>query len=175
MLSFRCDNGIVIRTTDWNHPPWPGIIVTTWMSYLLIGGPCKEEELTSYHQPEEFGKDPKERRVFSPYVLPTFQNPSHWNSSWLRDACTSRWDPEWEWLARDRLETNNRTTIIPGTVSHMAEQFSCISLSCCCLPRLLFPIKYLALSERVSPRTINFWILDKSPLSGPEKGSPFLQ
>ena len=32
-------------------------------------------ELTSYHQPEEFGKGQKEREDASPYVLPTSQNP----------------------------------------------------------------------------------------------------
>ena len=69
MLSFRCDNGIVSRTTDWNHPPWPGIIVTTCMSHLLIGGPGKEEELTSYHQPEEFGKDQQEITVHMVYQV----------------------------------------------------------------------------------------------------------
>ena len=29
-------------TTDWNHLPWPGKIVTSCMSYLTAGGPDKE-------------------------------------------------------------------------------------------------------------------------------------
>ena len=33
-----------------------------------------------------------------------------------------------------------------------------------------FPIKSLALSARVSPRTIHFRVLDKSPVSGPGRG-----
>lgn len=32
----------VSGTTDQNHPPWPGIIVTTFMSYLRTGSPSKE-------------------------------------------------------------------------------------------------------------------------------------
>ena len=35
-----------------------------------------------------------------------------------------------------------------------------------------FPIKSLALSAHVSPRTIHFRVLDKSPVSGPGRGPP---
>ena len=38
---------------------------------------------------------------------------------------------------------------------------------CCCLPRHPFPKESLALSARVFPWIIYFWVLDKSPLSGP--------
>ena len=38
------------------------------------------------------------------------------------------------------------------------------------LPRCPFPIKSLALSACVSPQTIHFWVLDKNPLLGPERG-----
>ena len=40
------------------------------------------------------------------------------------------------------------------------------SLTCCSPPRRPFPIKSPALSARVSPRTIHFWVFDKSPLLG---------
>ena len=66
-------------------------------------------------------------------------------------------------------------TIKPETVSHVAEQFSWVPLPCCSPPRPPFPIKSLALSARVSPQAIHFRVLDKSPLSGPGRGSPFLQ
>ena len=35
-----------------------------------------------------------------------------------------------------------------------------------------FPIKSLALSAHVSPQTIHFRVLDKSPVSGPGRGPP---
>ncbi|XP_054935073.1 uncharacterized protein [Physeter macrocephalus] len=53
-------------------------------------------ELTNYHQPEEFGEGQKERGDSNPYVLPTSQNPSHWNPSWLNNAHATRKHPESE-------------------------------------------------------------------------------
>ena len=49
-------------------------------------------------------------------------------------------------------------------VSHAAEQFW-VSLPCCSPPGGPFPIKSLALSAHVSPRTIHFRVL--VPVSGP--------
>ena len=66
----------------------------------------------------------------------------------------------------------NHITIKLETVSHMAEQFSWVPLPCCSLPGRPFPIKSLALSAHVSPQTIRFRVLDKSPLSGPGRGPP---
>ena len=56
------------------------------------------------------------------------------------------------------------------TASHMAEQFSWVPLPFCSPPGRPFPIKSLALSAHVSPRTLHFWVLDKSPVSGPGRG-----
>ena len=78
---------------------------------------------------------------------------------------------ESEWLARDSPETNS-ITIKPDIASHAAEQFSWVSLSYCSPPGCPFPIKSLALSAHVSPRTIHFRVLDKSPVSGPGRGPP---
>ena len=47
------------------------------------------------------------------------------------------------------------------------EQFSWVSLPYCSPPGCPFPIKSLALSAHVSPWTIHFRVLDKSPVSGP--------
>ena len=45
--------------------------------------------------PEELGRGlKKEGGDASPYVLPTSQKLSQWNPSWLRDAGTTRKDPE---------------------------------------------------------------------------------
>ena len=62
--------------------------------------------------------------------------------------------------------------IKPKTVSHVAEQFSCVPLPYCSPPGCPFPIKSLALSAHVSPRTIHFWVLDKSPVLGLGKCPP---
>ena len=124
-------------------------------------------ELTSHHQREreEHAKGQQE----TSHVLPTSQNPPRWNPPWLSDACTTRKDPESEWLARDNLETNP-ITIKPETVSHIAEPSFWVPLPGCSLPGHPFAIKFLALSARVSPWIIYFQVLDKSPLLGPGRG-----
>ena len=93
------------------------------MSYLKQEVLVRNAELTSYHQPEEFGKGQKVRGDSSPYVLPTSQSPSSWNPSWLSDVRAPRKDPESEGLARDSPETNH-ITVKPETSSHVAEQSS---------------------------------------------------
>ena len=54
----------------------------------------------------------------------------------------------------------------------MTEQSSWVPLPSCSPPGHPFPIKPLALSAHVSPRTIHFRVLDKSPVSGPGRGPP---
>ena len=54
----------------------------------------------------------------------------------------------------------------------MAEQFSWVPLPYCSLPGCPFPVKSLALSTHVSPRTIHFRVLDKSLILGPGRGPP---
>ena len=103
--------------------------------------------------------------------LSTSQNPSRWHSSWLSDVCPTRKDSELEWLAKDHPETN-LITIKPETTSHVAEQFSWVPLPYWSPRGCPFPIKSLALSAHVSPRTIHFRVLDKSPVSGPGRGPP---
>ena len=103
--------------------------------------------------------------------LTTSQNPSLWHPSWLNKACTPRKDSELELLANDNPETNP-TTIKPETASHAAEQFSWVPLPYCSPPGRPFPIKSLALSAHVSPRTIHFRVLNKSPVSGPGRDPP---
>ena len=83
----------------------------------------------------------------------------------------TRKDPGSEWLARDNPETH-RITIKPEAASHVAEQLSWVPLPYCSPPRRPFPIRSLASSARVSPRTIHFRVLDKSPLSGPGRRPP---
>ena len=54
----------------------------------------------------------------------------------------------------------------------MAEQVFWFPLPYCSPPGRPFPIKSLALSAHVSPWTIHFQVLDKSPVSGPGRGPP---
>ena len=125
---------------------------------------------------KEYGtnKPPPARRVWErskgDTACPsTSQNPSHQPPSWLSDACTTRKDSELERLVKDHPETNP-ITIKPDIVSHAAEQFSWVPLPYCSPPGCPFPIKSLALSAHVSPWTIHFQVLDKSPVSGPGRG-----
>ena len=60
-------------------------------------------------------------------------------------------------------------TIKPETVNQEAEQSSCVPVGCSS-PGASFPTKSFALSACVSPWTIHFPVLDKSPLSGPGRG-----
>ena len=103
--------------------------------------------------------------------LTTSQSPSHWHPSWMNKVCTTRKDFELEWLAKDNLETNP-ITIKPDISSHATEQFFWVSLPYCSPPRCPFPIKSLALSAHVSPRTVHFWVLDRSPVLGPRRDLP---
>ena len=57
-------------------------------------------------------------------------------------------------------------------ISCSLKQFSWVPLPYCSPPGCPFPIKSLALSAHVSPWTIHFQVLDKSPVSGPGRG-PF--
>lgn len=52
--SVLWDDDIVGRTTNRDHPPWPGTIVATCRSYLKQEVLVRNEELTSYHQTKDF-------------------------------------------------------------------------------------------------------------------------
>ena len=73
----------------------------------------------------------------------------------------------------DWTETTQKLTPSPNTASQMAEQSSWALLPSCSTPGCPHPTKSLALSAPVSPWTIYFWMLDKSPLPGPGR-SPLL-
>ena len=71
----------------------------------------------------------------------------------------------WVRMARNNPETNP-ITIKPKIASHVAEQFSQVPLPYCSPLRRPFAIKSLVLSACMSPLTIHFWMLHKSPFSG---------
>ena len=62
--------------------------------------------------------------------------------------------------------------IIDLYITKTREQFSWVPLPYCSPPGCPFPIKSLVLSAHVSPRTIHFRVLDKSPVLGPGRGPP---
>ena len=65
--------------------------------------------------------------------------------------------PDWE--RGDGFRMNKHVTLI-------------VHLPYCSAPGCPFPRKSLALSVHVSPWTIHFQVLDKSPVSGPGRGPP---
>ena len=103
-------------------------------------------------------------------TCPTFSpNPSHWYPSWLSNACSIKKDSESEWLAKGNPKTDF-ITAESKIVRHVTEQFSWVPLPSCSMPGHPFPIKALALSTHVSPQTVHFQVLYKSPLLGPGRG-----
>ena len=111
-------------------------------------------------------KTPSTRRIWErskgDAACPTTSQNHQWHPSWLSMACTTRKDPESEWLARDNPETN-LITIKPETVSHVAEQFSWVLLPYCFLSCHPFPIKSLTSSACVSPLIFHFECLTGAP------------
>ena len=156
--------------TDWNCLPWPGKDSNNLheLSYDR-DRTNKDWQATTNQKNTGKVKRRKETLVYMSYQHPRILL-AGLHLVWVI-ACTTRRYPESEWLARDNPETNP-ITIKPETASHTAEQFSWVPLPCCSPPGCSFPITSLALSARVSPWTIHFWVLDKSPLSGPGRGPP---
>ena len=142
-------------------------MVTLCTSCFTTGGPAKEH---GTNKPPPTGSI-RERSKGDTKCPTTFPNPSFWHPSWLNKACTTRKDPESECLAKDSSEMNS-IIIKPETASHVAEQFCWVPLPSCSPPGCPFPIKSLAFSAHVSPQTIHFRALDKSPVLDPGRGSP---
>ena len=136
------------------------------MSCFMTGDPDKEY---GTNKPPPTGKV-LERSKGDTTCPSTSQNPFCQHPSWLSDACATRKDPELEWLSKDHPETNP-ITIKPKTASHRAEQFSWVPLPYCSPPGCPSQSNLL-LCQHVSPQTILFQVLDKSPLLGPCKGPP---
>ena len=116
--------------------------MTTCMSCLPTGGPVQENS---------GGAQRREETPAHYIVLPTSQNPSCCNPSWLKDVHATRKTLSQARKGPSNPETNLITTK-PETVSHVAEQFSWVPLPYCSLPRRPFPIRSLALSAHGSPQ-----------------------
>ena len=149
----------MLGEAHWLKPPTLARHHSNYLhEFFTTGGPGKEQGTN---------KPPPTRRVWErskgDTTCPTTsQNPSLWHPSWLNKACTTRKDFESEWLTKDNPETNP-ITIKRETASHVAELFSWVPLPYCSPFGCPFPIKSLALSAHVSPQTVHFLVLDKSP------------
>ena len=160
--SWHCQG----KHNDWNRPPWPSTIVTICMSCFMTGGPGKEHRTN---------KPPPTRRVQErskgDTTCPTTsQNPSLWHPfGWTKRAPPGRTLTQNDWLKMT-------WKLIPWSwnprLQAMWQQSSWVPLPYCFLPRGPFQIKSLALSAHVSPWTIHFQVLDKSPVSSPGRGPP---
>ena len=146
-------------------------MITTCLSCLTTGGPnrnmvCRHRKLTRRIRegPKEGGDDQPPRILRTGIHL-------GWEMCAPPERTLSQTMGQARWLARDNPETNP-ITIESETESHLAEQFSWVPLLCCSPPGCPFPIKSFALAARVSPWTIHFQVLDKSPLLGPGRGLP---
>ena len=129
----------------------------------------RNTELMTHHQPEE---PPPTGRVQERLKGDTVHFPESLSlASILAEQCMHHQERLWMRMAKDHPETNP-ITIKPQTSSHSAEQFSWLPLPSCSPPGCPFPIKSLALSAHVSPWTILYRVLDKSPLLGPCRGLP---
>ena len=157
-------------TTDQNHPPWPGIIVTTYMSYLTTGSPSKEcgtNKILPTRRIQERFKMRGETYVHLSYQPPRmFLTGIHLD--WVMHTSLGRTLSQMI-VSRLSLETNP-ITIKPETENNSTEQFSWVPLPSYSPRRFPFPIKSLALSAPVSPQIIHFQMLDKSPLLGCRRG-----
>ena len=143
---------------------WFPLGLTDWIS-LQSKRLSRVFSNTTVQKHQFFGAQRRPRVLPSPKILL-----AGIHLGWAMSAPPGRTLSQNKDLAKDNPETNP-INIKPKTVSHMAEQFAWVPLSCS-PPGHPFPIKSLALSACTSPLVIHFWVLDKSLLSGPGTGSP---
>ena len=86
-----------------------------------------------------------------------FQRPILFSETWISASSLPSIQTTWK---------NNLITIKSKTLRHVAEQSSWVPLPSYSPPGHFFPIKSLALLSCVSPQTMHFQVLDKSPFLG---------
>ena len=128
----------------------------------------RNTELTSYHQPEEFRKGQKE----TPHVLLISQYLYSLVAFILAEQSVPHQKGPWVRIIGQRQPGyGNPVTIKSESANQATEQSSWGLLPSISPPRCPFQIKSLFLAACVSPWTIYFQLLDKSPLSGPGRVS----
>ena len=163
--------GSVRGTTDWNRLCWAGTIINTCVSYLTTGRPGKECRTNKLPPTGRIQERSEEERETPVHV--SCQPPESFSLAFiLAEWCNGHQEGPRVQVIGQRQPKTNPITIKPETTSHMAEQSSWVPSPCYSLPWHPFPIKSLALSAHVSPQTVHFQVLDKSPLSSSGMGPP---
>ena len=147
-------------------------IVTICMSCFTTGGPGKEHRANKPPPTERV----QERSKGDTTCPTTSQNPSCWHPSWLNKVCTTRKDPESEWLAKDNSETNP-ITIKPETASHEPRGRAVLlgSLTLLLSTQAPSPNKISCFVSTCVSSDNSFPTVRQEPNFGPWKGSLFLQ
>ena len=135
------------------------------MSCFRTGGPGKEH---GTNKPPPTGRVLERSKGGSTFQPPPRILLSGIHPGWVVCAPPGRTLSQKDWL---------KTTwkLIPSPWNprlQATELFSWVPWPSCSLPGRPFPKKSLALSAHVSSQTIHFWVLDKSPVSGPGRGPP---
>ena len=164
-MSLSSEVGVLGGAHRRKPPPWPGTGVAVCVSYFKTRGPARGRELTSQYQPWEFRKGRKE--------APCVQPPPRMLLAGLHLGWATRWPPG-RTLSRDEGSeiTRKRIPSAPGLRAPWGGNSpgsSCLALLLSARPPS--PVEPLALSACASPWTIRFWVLDRSSLSGPGRGS----
>jgi len=135
------------QLSDWTELNW--MLVNHWSKPATLARHIDDHlhELSPNRSPVQENSGGAQRREETParyIVLPTSQNPSCCNPSWLKDVHATRKTLSQARKGPSNPETNLITTK-PETVSHVAEPFSWVPLPYCSLPGHPLPIKSLAL------------------------------
>ena len=155
------------KHTDWNHPPWPGTIVTICVSYFKTGGPGKEH---GTNKPPPTGRVWERSKGDTTHPT-TSQNPPLWNPSWLSNVCATSKNPESGWLAKDNPETNPVIIKLQATRQSSSLGFPTLLFSA----RAPLPNKVSCFVSTCVSSDNSFPSVRQERTLRPWKGSPFLQ
>ena len=153
----------MLGEAHWNHPPWPGTMVTICMSCFRTGGPGKEH---GTDKPPPTGRVQKGQKETT-YVWP----PPRILLAGIHLGCTTRKDSETEWLAKDNLETNP-ITIKPKPCGTAVLLGSLTLLLSTCVS---FPNKIFCFVSTCVSLDSSFLSVRQESNFGAWKVSPFLQ
>ena len=124
-------------------------------------------ELISHHQPEEFMKSQKEAsHVCTPLRILL----SGIHLGWTRRAPPGRTLSQNDWLKTTQKLISS--ALNPGLCEPRGRAILLVSLILLLSTQVPFPNKISCFITHVSPRTIHFWVLDRSPVSFPGSSPP---
>ena len=147
-------------------PLWPGTIVTICTSHFTAGGPSSEHQTNRTTNPKSLGKV-KGRH----HVSDHFPGSSSL-ASILAKQCVHHQEGPWVRMIGQRQPQNESHLYKSQDCEPWGKAVLLVShslLFSTCVP---FPIKSLAMSACMALPAIHFKVLDKSPLSDPERDPP---